>query len=90
MPTLIKYGIIPDKYQDVAAVYNFNKFLKKNYHEVFEFFIQYNVYTYIMYDSYDTYYLSVEPKPRWYSYITQPALRKKVRNEKHQRYDIDN
>lgn len=58
------------------------KFLKKNYHEVFEFFMQYNVYTYIMCDSYDTYYLSVEPKPRWYSYITQPALREKIRNKK--------
>lgn len=67
------------------------KFLKKNYHEVFEFFMQYNVYTYIMCDSYDTYYLSVEPKPRWYSYITQPALREKIRNKKkHQCYDIDN
>ena len=30
MPTLIRYGIIPNEYQDVAAVYNFNKFLKKN------------------------------------------------------------
>lgn len=25
-----------------------------------------------------------------YSYITQPALREKIRNKKHQRYDIDN
>lgn len=30
MPTLIKYGIIPNEYQDIAAIFNFNKFLKKN------------------------------------------------------------
>ena len=30
MPSLIKYNIIPEEYSDVAAVFNFNKFLKKN------------------------------------------------------------
>lgn len=30
MPSLIKYNIIPEEYSDVTAVFNFNKFLKKN------------------------------------------------------------
>lgn len=53
------------------------KFLKKNYREIFEIFMEYDKYAYVYTaDSY-TGYLSLEPKPRWYSYITQPALRKK-------------
>ena len=66
------------------------KFLKKNYREIFELFMEYDKYVYVYTDDSYTEYLSLEPKPRWYSYITQPALRKKVRNEKHQCYDIDN
>lgn len=61
------------------------KFLKMNYRDVFEFFMEYGKYVYVYTDNCYLECINIEPKPRWYSYITQPALRKKVRNEKREK-----
>lgn len=68
------------------------QFIKSNYKDIFEYMMEYNMYLYykkstteLFLDGVSWYHsptIEIRSSPKWYSYITQPSLRKKKKKKK--------